>query len=272
MAEIPGDEVDGCTLTELMSKLNMRHFIQPSVPEGQIALERQAQYNPHPYDNPDEEGNEPSHPSRINPKVPLLRISQAVDDRPSRVASDGPAAPQTSQAVDDEPSRVPSNDLATPQTSQALDVEPPQVASNSLATPKNSQAVDENASRVASDGVADPKTITPTSSMPNANDLEAQPLVVLVAGKKTLSSEREYVQEAKNASKTAESSALSLEKKETVDEIVERKDFMTAAEHSSTDPTTNTEALPPSTSGASTPETASVVAAGKSHEKFAKDS
>ena len=120
VAEIPGDEVDGCTLTELMNKLNMRHFTRPSIPEGQTALDRQAKYNAYPYDDPNEEGNEPSHPSRINPKVPVLRFSQAEDDRPSRVASDGPATPQISQAVDDEPSQVASNSLATPQTSKAM--------------------------------------------------------------------------------------------------------------------------------------------------------
>ena len=66
MAEIPGDEVDGCTLTELMNKLNMRHFTQSSIPEGQTTPERQAKYNPYPYDDPNEDDNEPSHPSRIN--------------------------------------------------------------------------------------------------------------------------------------------------------------------------------------------------------------
>ena len=251
VAEIPGDEVDGCTLTELMNKLNMRHFTQPSVPEGQTALERQAKYTAHPYDDPSEEDNEPSHPSRINPRVPVLRISQAADDRPSRVASDGHAASQTSQAIDDQPSRVASDGLATPQTSQAADDKP---------------------TRVASDATASPETINPTTSMPNAKDPKAQPLVVLVASRKSSNPEKDYAQEAKKASKTAESSAASLKKEETVGEATKRKDVLTAAKHSSTAPTRDTEAVAPSTSGASTSETASVVAAGKRHEKLAKDS
>ena len=229
VAEIPGDEVDGCTLTELMSKLNMRHFTQPSIREGQT-LERQVKYNAHPYDDPNEKGNEPSHPSRINPRVPVLRISQAADDRPSRVASDGHAASKTSQAIDDKPSRV------------------------------------------ASDAAASPETTTPTTSMPNAKDPKAQPLVVLVASRKSSNPQKDYAQEANKTSKRAESSATSLEKEETVGESTERKDVLTAAVHSSTAPTTETEAVAPSTSGASTPETASVIAAGKSHGKVAKGS
>ena len=232
VAEIPGDEVDGCTLTELMAKLNMRHFTLPSIADQQIAPERQASYNAYPYDDPNEEGNEPSRPSRINPKVPVLRISQAVDDKPSRIASDGPAAPRASQAVEDRPSPV------------ALDCP---------ATPKTPQAVDDKTSQVASNIAAAPKTITPTTSMPNAKGPKAQSLVVLVTGKKTSSPERDSAQEANKASEKAESSATPLEEEETVGETEKRKSNLAAAEHSPTASTIDTEAVAPPTSQASPP-------------------
>ena len=148
-------------------------------------------------------------------------------------------------------------------STQAVDDKPSQVASNSLANPQTSQTVHDKPSRVPSDVAVDPKTFTPKRSMPKAKDLEAQPLIVSVAGKKTLSLERNYAQEVNKASMRAESSATSLEKEETVGETTERKDIMTASEHSSTAPPTRE---------TSSPETASVIAAGKSNETVAKDS
>ena len=106
MAQISGDEVDGCTLTELLDKLNMRHFTHLSIANRRTALERQANYNVYPSDDPNEDpkGNEPSHPSRVNPKVPVLRTSQAVDGKPSRVASNGPATTNSIISITPTPS------------------------------------------------------------------------------------------------------------------------------------------------------------------------
>ena len=208
----------------------MRHFTLPSIADRQIAPERQASYNAYPYDDPNEEGNEPSRPSRINPRVPVLRISQAVDDKPSRIAFDGPAAPKTPQAVDDKTCQVASNIAAAP------------------------------------------KTITPATSTPNAKGPKAQPLVVLVTGKKASSPERDSAQEANKASEKAESSATSLEEEETVGENEKRKSNLAAAEHIPTASTTDTEAVAPPTGQASSPETASVITTAKSHDEVTKDS
>ena len=226
MAEIPGDEVDGCTLTELMYKLNMRHFTQPSIPEGQIASERQAKYNAHPYDDPDEKGNEPSHPLRINPKIsddhhetseaekesghhsspPMtcgtcaqemswqdvtipVRVSQSAGPlasdsdtthqpdsihQPDYAAVPGPRA-HISRNISPKPSdsdfpipSQPNNLDTTPRVrippviriSQAADDTPSRVTSNSPTAPKISQAIYNKPSRVASDGLATPQNLS----------------------------------------------------------------------------------------------------------------
>lgn len=100
LAEISGDEVDDCSLTQLLEKLSMRNFTHLSIANRRTAAAKLANYNAYPYENPDEdpEGNKPCHPSRVNPKVPKLRISQATDDEPSLLASCLPApkpAPST---------------------------------------------------------------------------------------------------------------------------------------------------------------------------------
>ena len=78
-----------------------------------------------------------STPAQLNnldttPRIrlpPVLRISQAMDDKPSRISSISLATPQISQAVDDKPSQLASNSLATPKILQAMDDKPSRMAS-----------------------------------------------------------------------------------------------------------------------------------------------
>lgn len=108
--------------------------------------------------------------------------------------------------------------------------------------------------------------------MPVAKDPKAQPLVVLAASRNSPNPEKDYSQVPNEVSKMVESSTTSLEKEETVGETEKRKDVLTAAKHSSTARTRGTEAVAPSTTGASAPEAASVIAVGKSHDMVAKGS
>ena len=80
-----------------LEKLDMRHFNHLSIANRQITAAKQANYNAYPYENPDEdsEGNKPYRPSRVNPKVPVLRTSQTIRDIYSQPAPRAPPAPRT---------------------------------------------------------------------------------------------------------------------------------------------------------------------------------
>ena len=81
-AEISGDKVDNCTLTELLQKLIMHNFTRLAIAYRQNAaaglVNKYTSVHRNLDDDPD--ANEPSLPSRIQPRVPKLRISDPKDD------------------------------------------------------------------------------------------------------------------------------------------------------------------------------------------------
>ena len=100
IAEISGDAVDNCTLTQLLEKLAFRHFAHLSVANRQRAAAKLVSYNAYPYENPLEDPglDGPCHPSKVNPRVPVLRISEPKDDKPRELCLRGPTPAQQEPA------------------------------------------------------------------------------------------------------------------------------------------------------------------------------
>ena len=74
VAEIPGNKVDNCSLSEALRRLVRRQIAHEEAKKVRMRL---INYNIYAYDDPidDRSRLEPAPPQRVNPRVPVLRIT-----------------------------------------------------------------------------------------------------------------------------------------------------------------------------------------------------
>ena len=86
VAEIPSDEVDNCSLSQALTRLVQRRVAHEDAKRERVRL---ITYNHYAYDDPldDPRLSEPAAPARVNPRVPVLRMTQGPGPNTSKSGS-----------------------------------------------------------------------------------------------------------------------------------------------------------------------------------------
>lgn len=116
-AEIPGDEVDNCSLSEALNRLVRRRMAHE---EAKNEREKLASYGAYPDDGPLNDPSDfgPASPRRVNPQVPVIRTTQdppKARERPSGdVQNDKAAKSNPPRDIADRTAASKTNDATAP--------------------------------------------------------------------------------------------------------------------------------------------------------------